>query len=172
VVLIIFGVGVGGVWWPASQSIEQVRAHARDLYEQANQNDAIVRRAAFLHAAEKRIHSDVLALGGKSSPGAVTAAMLRLLNEEARRLNIDVRTLTPATGAPAPQAQRALASGGDVSLGVRGPFRNVISFIADLPRHDVLIEIHNAQLSSADIQQHHPMLEVTINATIYRLRAL
>ena len=167
---IVFGVGFGLIWWPASQSINQVRSHAKDLYEEANQNDAVVRRATDLHAAQKRIHEDLVALGGPRSAGAVTAATLRLFNDEAKRLNVDVRSLAPATATskPAVASLRTL-NGNDITIGVRGPFRNVVNLIADLPRHDVLVEIHSAQITSSDTTQKTPTLDVTLDATIYQV---
>src|SRR5215469_14425180 len=164
---VVFGIGVGLIWVPASQSIDQVRGHARELYEEANQNDAIVRRANDLRAAQQRIHKDVVALGGERSAGAITAATLRLFSEEAKHLQVDVRSVAP-TPQTTPSGHDDL-NGTDVAIGVRGPFRNVVDFIADLPRHDVLVEIHNAQISSSDTTQQSPVLEVTLNATIYRL---
>lgn len=170
VAFIIFGIGFGLIWWPQSQNIDQVRSHARDLYEEANQNDAIVLRATDLRAAETRIQDDLLALGGPRSAGAVTAATLRLFNDEAKRLDVEVRSLAPApTTKSAASGNRSL-SGNDMTIGVRGPFRNVVNLIADLPRHDVLVEIHSAQIISSDTMQKSPTLDVTLDTTIYRVR--
>ena len=169
VAFVVFGVGVGLVWWPTSQSIDQVRSHARELYEEANQNDAIVRRAADLRAAQKRIHDDLQQLGGERSPGAVTAAALSLLSAEGKRMNVDVRSIAPAPAAAQSAAVHESLSGSDVAIGVRGPFKNVMNLIADLPRHNVLVEVHDAQITSSDITKKAPVLDVTINATIFRV---
>jgi Tfp pilus assembly protein PilO len=169
VAFVIFGVGFGGVWWPMSQSIDRVRSHARDLYEEANQNDAMVLRASDVHAAQNRIHSDIVALGGERNSGAVTAALLRLFNRESQTLSVDVRTLTPATAPSSVSAARYLKSETNVAVGVRGPFRNIVNLIADLPRHDVLIEIHDARITSNEATVQSPVLDLSFDATIYRI---
>ncbi len=167
VALVIFGAGFGLVWWPFSQSIAAVRSHARELYEEANRNDAITLRASDLRAARARIHADLVTLGGVRSQGAVLSSTLRLLSEEGKRLRVDVRSIAPAQHAGGETHDPLV--GTDVAIAVRGSFRNIVDMIADVPRHDVLVEIHDAQLVSADTMQGLPKLDVTLHATIYRL---
>lgn len=171
VAFVIFGIGVGLVWWPQSQGIDQVRQHAKELYEEANQNDAIIRRASDLHAAQRRIHDDLQLLGGEHTQGAVTASVLRLMNEEGKRLNVDIRSIGPAPTSTQSSDRRTSMDATDVTIDARGPFKNVMNLIADLPRHDVLIEIHDTQITSSDTTKKTPVLDVTIDATIYRLSA-
>jgi hypothetical protein len=165
---VILGLGVGVVWWPSSQAISQVRRHAGEMYEEANHNDAIVRLAADLRAAQARVRADVNALGGTRSPGQVTAAALRLLEDEAKQRGVEIRSIVPSA---APITAGALV-GTDVAIGARGPFRNIISFLADLPRHNVLMELRDAELISSDPTQKLPSLDATVHATIYRLTSV
>lgn len=176
----IVGIGIGVVWWPASQELAQRHAHALELYDEANGIDAATRRASQLRGAQARITSDLAELGGVRSPGEVTATVLRLLHEESKRENVQIREVAPdaaphvspiTTSASAPAPPDVL-SGSDVAIAVRGPFRNVVALVADLPRHDVLIDIHGIQLTSMAQERRPPVLDVTLHSTIYRLVAL
>ena len=163
---VVLGLGLGAVWWPSSQTIEQVRGHAREMYEEANNNDALVRRASELRAAQSRVRADLELLGGVGSAGVVTAAALRLLGYEAQQRGVEIRSILPSSTSATSSGPFV---GTDVAIGVRGPFRNIVSLIADLPRHDVLIEVHDAELVSSDQSQKLPALDVTLHTTFYRL---
>lgn len=181
VAFVFGGIGVGCIWWPASQDISQRHARAMELYEEANTLDAAVRRASQLRAAQVRIRSDLADLGGVRSPGAITAALLQLLHEESKRQSVDVRELAPDTNPPASPPSRlprsSMPNGGvlapqDLSIVVRGPFRNIVALVADLPRHDVLVDVRDIQLSSSEATRKAPVLNVTLHATVYRLLTL
>lgn len=181
VAFVIGGIGIGCIWWPAAQDISQRHARAMELYEEANTIDTAVRRASQLRAAQSRIKTDLAELGGVRSPGAITAALLQLLHEESKRQGVEVREVAPDTNehtSPSPRTSRssvlkadALAPE-DISIVVRGPFRNVVALVADLPRHDVLVDIRDIQLSSTEAVRTPPVLDVTLHATIYRLLSL
>ncbi len=165
---VFFGCGVGLVWWPSAQAIGEVQTHARARYEEANNNDALVRRAADLRAAQARVRADLDALGGIRSSGEVTAAALKLLGDEARQRRVEIRSIVPSATAQTP----GVLVGSDVAIGVRGPYRSVLGLIADLPRHNVLIDVHDAELISIDPALKSPTLDVTVHATFYRLTSL
>ncbi len=173
----VLAVGVGCISWPGSQELSQRHAHALELYDEANAIDAATRRAAQLRAAQARIASDLTALGGVRSAGGVTAALLRLLHDESNRQAVDIREVAPDTtthgsdsAAAAIRANALLPS--DVAISVRGPFRNIVALVADLPRHDVLIDVRDIHLSATESDRVPPVLDVTLHATIYRLAAL
>ena len=175
VAFMMFGVGVGLIWWPAAQRIGEIRSHARELYDEANDIDSATRRAAQLRDAQARVEADLRSLGGLRSDGAVTAALLQLFHDEAKRERVDIREVAPDSRShdststnPTVRHSNALASY-DLSIGARGPFRNVVALIADLPRHDVLIDVHDVQITSSDQQRNPPILDVTLHATIYRV---
>ena len=181
VVFVVGGIGIGCIWWPASQEISQRHTHALDLYDEANTIDAAVRRASQLRSAQSRITSDLAALGGVRSPGAVTAALLQLLHEESKRQEVEIREVAPDAGAratlshqpPGPPSPKAeVLAPADVSIAVRGPFRNIVSLVAELPRHDVLVDIHDIQLSSTESTNTSPVLDATLHTTVYRLVSL
>lgn len=176
---IVGGLGVGIIWWPASRELAERHAHALELYDEANSIDAATRRASQLRAVQTRIASDLAQLGGVRSSGSVTAAVLRLLHDESKREAVQIREVAPDVAMqPAPSTAAAssarddVLSGSDVAISVRAPFRNIVALVADLPRHDVLIDIHDIQLTVIGAERKPPVLDVTLHSTIYRLAAL
>src|ERR1700722_1276731 len=86
-------VGVGGVWFPASQRIAAIRAVSRELYDEANQNETEAHRARELSRVRERVAADVRYLAGQSSGAAATAAAVHLLGEESRHFNVELRSI-------------------------------------------------------------------------------
>jgi Tfp pilus assembly protein PilO len=174
--LVFFGSGIGLVWWPTSQTIDAVKAQARSLYDEANQNESDVQRATQLRAIAKRVSDDVRKLSGQGSQSAVTAATLALLYRESRTHGIDVRSIAPApmvspAAAPGPAAVQPadnVLAGSPIEIDVRGRFRDILAFISDLPRHNVLIDVSDINLTDRGDRSTKPVLGATIRATIYR----
>jgi Tfp pilus assembly protein PilO len=178
--LVFFGLGLGLVWWPISQTIDAAKAQARSLYDEANQNESDVQHAAQLRAVAKRVSDDVRKLSGQGSQSAVTAATLALLYRESRAHGIDVRSIIPAPiaspgGAPgaivAPPGDSALI-GNPIEIDVRGRFRDILGFISDLPRHNVLIDVNDITLADRGDHSAKPVLGAAIHATIYRYQGI
>jgi Tfp pilus assembly protein PilO len=176
---IFFGLGLGMVWWPTLQTIGAIEAQAKTLYDEANQNESEIQRAAQLHAMAKRVADDVHQLSGQGSASAITAATLTLLNRESRSYGIDVQSIVPA---PASSLSQAPASRGPqtsqpaydalvgtpMEIDVRAHFRDLLAFISDLPRHNVLIDITDVSLVGSGDRSPKPVLGAKIQATIYR----
>jgi hypothetical protein len=103
-----------------------------------------------------------------------------LAHNEAKTLGVEIREIAPSTSANPALAAGARTSakkaepleGNDVAIGLRGPFRNIVSLLADLPRHDVLLEIHDVELTSVNSTNKIPVLNATVHSTIYRLVAM
>ena len=174
---VFFGVGLGIVWWPASQTIATIKAQAKSLYDEANKNEATVQHAAQLRAVAKRVADDVHRLSGQGSPSALTAATLVLLNRESRAHGIDVRSIAPAPGSsasPPPNAAQAddVLAGTAIEIDVRGRFRDLLAFISDLPRHNVLIDVSDINLADRGDRSNKPVLGATIHATVFRYQSV
>jgi Tfp pilus assembly protein PilO len=177
-VAIFLGFGVGGVWWPTSQTIAALKTQAKSLYDEANQNEADVRHVSELHSLAKRVSDDVRMLSGQGSQSAVTAATLSLLNREARAFGIDVRTIVPVpSSSPVPSTQaRAIPdsslAGTAIEIDLRGRFKDVLGFVSDLPRHNVLIDVNDLSLADEGDRSAKPVLSAKIHATIFRYRGI
>lgn len=175
-IAMFLGIGLGVVWWPASQSIAAVKEQAKSLYDEANQNEADVQHAERLHAIAKRVSDDVRQLSGQGSQSATTAATLTLLNRESRAYTIDIRSIVPAPVASASAAPSAtqpadnVLAGTAISIDVRGTFRDILAFISDLPRHNVLIDVSDINLVDRGDHSSKPVLGGTIHATVFRYK--
>jgi Tfp pilus assembly protein PilO len=162
------GGGVGLVWWPTSQTIAAVQSQAKALYDEADANEAEVRRAAELRALAKRMADDVRALSGQGSQSAVVAATLTLLNRETHNFKIEVRSIVPTTPAAKPDDRSLM--GTPIEIDVRGHFRDLLAFVSDLPRHNVLIDVSDVNLDDDSDRSLKPVLNAKIHAIIFRYR--
>ncbi len=177
-VAIFLGVGVGVVWWPTSQTIAALKTQAKSLYDEANQNEADVRHSSEMHSLARRVSEDVRELSGQGSQSAVTAAMLSLLNREAHAFNIDIRTIVPVSpSSPVPSTQaRAISdsslAGTPIEIDLRGRFKDVLGFVSDLPRHNVLIDVNDLNLADEGDRSASPVLSAKIHATLFRYRGI
>ncbi len=177
--LMLFGVGIGLVWWPASRTVADLRAQAKSAYDEANQNESDVRHAGQLHAVAAEISRDVGRLAPQDSRSAVMASTLRLLYATSRKLRIEVGAIVPRpvpTTAPLKQADYAdveALTGTDLEIDLRGSFRNLLAFADDLPRHDVLIEVRDLNISQADVSNRsRPVLSAKLDATVFQCRCI
>jgi Tfp pilus assembly protein PilO len=178
-----FGLGLGLVWWPTWQTINATKAQAKTLYDEANQNESEIQRAAQLRVMAKRVAEDVHQLSGQGSASAVTAATLTLLNRESRAYGVDVRSivpapvssLSPAPASPDPETLQAAHNalvGTAMEIDVRANFRDLLAFISDLPRHNVLIDVSDVSLVDRGDRSAKPVLGAKIQATIYRYQGV
>ena len=166
--LILLGVGVGLIWWPDSRELTQLRARAQEMYEEANQNEEEERHAADVLAARSRVLDDVRTLSGQGSGATATARALQLLADESKKYHVAVRSVIPAAASASPPTAGAL-QGDPVTVAVHGKFRDIIAMLSDLPRHDALIETDGIAMSARTERSTSPILDATVNATLYRL---
>ncbi len=163
--------GYGLVVQPAERSIREVQIHSQELYDEANANELKIRRSAELELAARRVRSDIASLKGR--PDSAIASALQLLNLEARRFNVNVRSVNPDANAAvaSPSVDLVQAFAWNVSL--RGRFRNIVAILADLSKHDVLLEVQDASLaataqaSAPAPSGSSPVLEVTVRTIVY-----
>jgi len=168
---VLFGLGVGVVWWPSAQDIAQMQAQAKNLYDGANANERVLRQAARMRAARARVAADVRALAGSETPNAATVRAIRLLDRRAKAFGLEIRAVVPAlppSPAPAASAQAGSLLGFPVEIDLRGTFRAVLAFTADIPRHDVLVEVRNLDLAAAGDRARKPVLDARLAVTVYR----
>ncbi|MEO6835925.1 MAG: hypothetical protein ABI231_08475 [Candidatus Tumulicola sp.] len=155
--------GYGAIVAPGERRARAMDDRARDLYQLANRNDRLLKNAAGLDAARHRVARDVAQLSAASGAARTMLATLRLLRTEGSRFRVVISGLSPGerSGAPAGEGYE------DVTIALRGAYRNVLGTIADLSRHDVLVEVHDVALAQTSSGLGANSVAATIHATLY-----
>jgi Tfp pilus assembly protein PilO len=149
---------------PAQQRIASIESHAAELADLAARNEVLVQRLGALEQTRARVRDDLRRLGGKGDAGRVAVALLQVLQGEAARNHLTISSIAPASEEPA-----AHASGGeeDVAVTLRGRYRDVMAAIADVPHHDVLVEVRSVRLARVASREMLPSVDATIQAALY-----
>lgn len=165
--------GYGLVIAPGELRVRAAELHAKTLYDEANVDDAKIRRAAELRAIQRRIEGDVRTLSGQRSDGAITATALHMLSDEGRRFHVDLLSVVPDPPVSVPGAVAETLPSVPWTIGVRGQFRDIVAFLSDVPRHDALVDVRDLELTARPrSESRSPALDVTIHALVYRVPAL
>lgn len=164
---LLFGVGVGRVWWPASQKIASIQRHALAAYERANAADVVLRDADRILRAKKSIRDDIRHLSAVREGGTWLNA-LRLLNAESKRFSVQIREYAPhdigksvGTGPPGIQACCS------VVFRLRGDFRAIVRLLADLPQRDVLIDLYSVSMHAHATKGGREVVDAEVRARLY-----
>ncbi len=152
---------------PAERSLQTIRAREHELYDLSIRNERLLRGADGLSAARDRVARDVARLAGERGAGSATLRTLELLQHESSHVHVAIGGLAPQL----PDAAAQTAGAEDVTITMRGTYRDVLAAIADISRHEVLLEVSDATLASAaDVAG---QIDATLHATLYyRLEAL
>jgi hypothetical protein len=77
--------------------------------------------------------------------------------------------LAPERAAPAEDGLTASA----VTIQLHGSLRSVLAFLADVPRHEALLEIHDGAFTAATQGEgeERAAIDATVRATLYHLTA-
>jgi hypothetical protein len=162
VVALVAAIGFCAIVLPGEQRIAGMEQHAAALADLAERNEALVIRAASLERTRSRVLDEVRRLTGKGGSGRAAVGLLQVLDGEAKRSHVTIFGIAPAGGpASRPGAED------DVDISLRGRYRDVIGAIADVPHHDVLIEIQGVSLARVDSRQLFPSVDATIHAALY-----
>lgn len=170
VAVLVVAAGYALVIVPGEREVVSTEAHAKVLYDEENIDESKLSRAAELSALRSRIQSDLHRLGGDGSTSATAAAVLDLLEQEGKRFHTDVRSISPGVQ-PVDKRSRSSAGplkGSDWDIVIRGGFRDILSLIADTPRHDVLLEIRDVDFSATGETGSPTTVDATVHTTIYQ----
>jgi hypothetical protein len=163
IVLLVAAVGFSAIVLPGEQGVAAIETHAGRLADLAAQNEALVRRMPSLETTRTRVRDDLRRLAGKTDSGRVAVALLRVLDDEAHRNHVTISGIAPASG-PAAGASTAEE---DVDVSLRGRYRDVMGAIADVPHHDVLVEVRSVSLARVESNQLFPTVDATIHVALY-----
>lgn len=163
--LLLFG-SVFAVESTYRREIESSRAATETLYRSTVHNEQLIGRAAELRAAQAVAEADLQRISTERSLSAATASLISTLEDAATRDHAQIAGLDPGRTT---REDRLLAT--DLTLRVRGKFRNVVSFVEDISQHAVLLKVSNTELAVASQPEGapEPKLDATVHATLYRL---
>lgn len=157
--------GFAAVVAPAERRLAAIQSHAAQLGDLASQNEAAAARIGSLEATRARVRSDVRRLAGTGNSGKIAVVLLKVLQGEASRNHLTISSIAPASDAA---SARPASQEEGVAISLQGRYRDAMAAIADLPRHDVLVEVRGVSLVRVASQQPFPYVDATIQAALYR----
>lgn len=146
---------------PAERRVRQTQARASELYTLANRNEAALRDAPALRAAEWRVARDLSFLTGHRGEAGSIVALVQLLRERAERFHVGVTGLTPGSRAGSDGLER-------LTVTLHGTYQNVVRAIASLSLGPVLLEVDGVALSQAPDDFGLPGVDATVDVVVYR----
>jgi hypothetical protein len=155
--------GYEAVVAPAAARVRSIVAHAHDMYEIANRTDRLLRDANGVTAARSRVERDVARLAARGESAMTMLATIRLLQEEARRHRVVIAGLSPGERDAATNRKGSA----DVTIAMRGTYRNVLEAVADLSKGDVLIDIRDVALAQDSNDADPRDVDAIVRATLY-----
>ncbi len=155
--------GFASIVLPAQRGIAAIEERAAGLADLAARNEALLARLDSLEQTRTRVRRDLERLSGKIGTGRTTVAVLHVLEDEAGRNHLTITGIAPTAEEPsAPRAQRE-----DVAVSLRGRYRDVMTAIADVTRHDALVEVQSVALTRVDTRQLFPSVDATVRVALY-----
>lgn len=147
------------------------------LYEATTRDDGIVAQSRRLARVQERT-STHLRRFARAAKDRGPAVALDALLASARRFGVALRSFAPGSDPARPPSARAATAGGlraaPATIEARGRFRDLVGFVADLPRHAALLEVTSTQVErigeSADADD--PPLSAIVRVRIYDAAAL
>jgi Tfp pilus assembly protein PilO len=147
---------------PSERRLNAIEFQAHELYQLANRNEAMYAARGSLEEARSRVERDMSLLGVKNTSSKVMFATLRLVQWESVAHHAAVTGITPIDATPPNDDGRQ-----DVIVAIRGRYRDIVALVADLSRHDLLIDVHDLELTSTSIPIFGADVDATIHATVY-----
>jgi Tfp pilus assembly protein PilO len=164
VLALVAAIGFVSIVLPAQSRLASIQSHAADLSDLAARNEALLARLDSLEQTRTRVRRDLERLTGKIGAGRSTVAVLHVLDDEASRNHLTISGIAPAGDEPsAPRQDREE----DVAVSLRGRYRDVMTAIADVPRHDALVEVQSVALTRVDTRGLFPSVDATVRVALY-----
>jgi Tfp pilus assembly protein PilO len=164
VVALVAVIGFASIVLPAQRRIASIQSHAADLADLAARNEALLARLDSLEQMRARVLRDLDRLTGKIGAGRTTVAVLHVLEDEAGRNHLTISAIAPAGEEPpaSPPGREE-----DVAVTLRGRYRDVMAAIADVPRHDALVEIESVALTRVDTRTLFPSVDALVRVALF-----
>lgn len=145
---------------PADRRVRETQARASELYTLANRNQAALRDAPALRAAEWRVARDLSFLTRRGAERASIVSLLELLRERAERFHVAVDGLTPSDRADGEGVER-------LTVALHGTYQNIVRTIASLSMGSVLLDVDGVSLSQAPDDFGLPGVDAAVDVAVY-----
>jgi Tfp pilus assembly protein PilO len=156
--------GLVAVVLPGQRRIAAIEARSSDLADDASRNEALIARLDSLEQTRLRVRRDLDRLAGHVGGGKAMVAALHVLENEAGRNHLSISSIAPA--AEQPVASHPTGEE-DITVTLRGRYRDVMNAIADAPRHDALLEVRSIALARVDTRGLFPSVDATVGVALY-----
>jgi len=158
--------------------IDASREATASYYARTVANRRVVAEAAQLTTMQRRVDADLAALESRDSE-STTSSLLAMLQRNAARYGVEIEGIEPqkaATALPGAGFVARSLVGQDITVRASSTFADFLSFLQSLSSNRTLFEvtasqIHLAGRTGASGDKRPARLQVTIQGTLYALRA-
>ncbi len=151
---------------PRQRELRATLTLAQAAYEQAALNRRVLARSGAIESARSRVRADLARLTGRSNTSAMLEAGLQLIAREAAEHQVLVQAIV---GGSDPLKKDSLESV-PITLDVIGRFVPVSTFVRDLSRREVLVDVHSVRLEAlSGSSTQRPLVRGTIDVSIDRI---
>jgi Tfp pilus assembly protein PilO len=147
---------------PSERHLAAIEFQGHELYQLANRNETMYAARSSLEEARLRVERDMSSLGVKNTSGKAMFATLRLVQWESVGHHAVVTGITPLDATPPNDDGRQ-----DIVIAVRGRYRDIVALVADLSRHDLLIDVRDVELTGTSTPIFGADVDAAIHATVY-----
>ena len=166
---LVVTLGVGGYVLGIAPRQLQLRATltlAQAAYEQAALNQRVLARSAAIENARSRVRADLAHLIGRANASSTLEASLQLIAREAAEHQVLVHAIVRGSN---PRKKHAIESV-PITLDVIGRFIPISTFVRDLSRREVLVDVHTVRLEAlSGSSEERPLVRGTIDVSIDRI---
>jgi len=166
---LVVTLGVGGYVLGIAPRQLQLRATltlAQAAYEQAALNQRVLARSAAIENARSRVRADLAHLIGRANASSTLEASLQLIAREAAEHQVLVHAIVRGSN---PRKKHAIESV-PITLDVIGRFIPISTFVRDLSRREVLVDVHTVRLEAlSGSPEERPLVRGTIDVSIDRI---
>ena len=141
-------------------------ALAQAAYEQAGLNQRVLAHSAAIESARDRVRTDLAHLIGRANASSTLEASLQLIAREAAEHQVLVHAIVRGSN---PRKKHAIESV-PITLDVVGRFIPISTFVRDLSRREVLVDVHAVRLEAlSGSSKQRPLLRGTIEVSVDRI---
>lgn len=166
---LVVTLGVGGYVLGIAPRQLQLRATltlAQAAYEQAASNQRVLARSSAIENARNRVRTDLAHLIGRANASSTLEASLQLIAREAAEHQVLVHAIVRGSN---PRKKHAIESV-PITLDVIGRFIPISTFVRDLSRREVLVDVHTVRLEAlSGSPEERPLVRGTIDVSIDRI---